>query len=622
MGREAELQTLVEGLSMPYARSSSCVIVTGVEGVGKTRLIQEFVDYLQGKQRPAIVVELTRADMMQSELGLVKLAASRTVSLKPELQRLVDAFKAAADRQEREGSDLAGTLIDLFEARSSSGWSPLTRCLFILEDFASWPEFKLREWRSAVRMLRSDESDIIQHLDFVLTGRDPDDTGNAWMDYGVGDLQPTTLLLPPLGAQATQDILTAMGVPRTRHPMLQAQAEGNPGQLIILGEEELAARAHASQQGFAASLFDLFPKGQHPLLHGTCALNQCCRDGLEILLKRKVTQEEWKEFIKQYQEVQKLPGFPGWTEAFRQQVCDYAEQEIKRPRWPDHLLREINDLCEILPDEMIRRQIVYFAPFFYFTKDLLKNVYHSVQAAALEAIMKARPEAFLEVDGLYQLSPELQRPVLAYAELTGFDRDGHFRAQVQEIWRQRQSTLQQQASDQAKEYEELQQRLRQCDQELDRQTKSYDSLVEAEQRQVETIRTTRVVETPRTSRVHRTLGGLAAELLGIFFLYNGIIFTKDFNVVYCTIGLGLVMAGIMGSLKSSPQPVFAPSSAPATREPVREAGGRGSPSHVRRLREYQLKTLKERKRSLSQRLQRIKRDQQEIEKQLELAYVY
>lgn len=604
---------------MPYARSSACLQLSGPVGIGKTRLVKELLAQLKQRQRSIWVLALDKQTLLEGGPTLV--SALQVQGLKPDLERLAELFRQSARAGE---GDLAQILIDLFESRSRSGWTPLTRLVFVLEDFAAWPEFKLREWRSAVRMLGADESNIIEHIDFVVTGHDAEDLSQAWQDYGLAEVSVVPLVLSPLTAPAAEALLHALGVPGPRHRPLVEQAQGMPATLLALAEKENAARAEASQLSLVEALFDDFPSRFHPLLHAGAALHQLARDGIEILLKRPLLGEEWKEFARLCREALQEAGVTSWGADFRQQILEYAQQVLKRPAFPDNLVRAINELTDILPDEMVRRQIVFFSPFFYFTSDLLKEVYPG-QSAALEAMLKARPEAFIEVEGLYQLSPELQRPVLAYAELTGFDRDGQTRSRVQKLWKLRQEGLRKDIEQQEKDYQDLQQRLDSCSRELDRQLKSYQNLVEDENRLREAQIVKTVAPRPQRSgptRLHRTIGGIAAEVLGIFFLYNGIIFTRDFNVVYCFIGLVLVMGGIMGNI-GSPQPAFAQSAPVAPRAPVENrATENATPSHLRRLREYQVKTLQERKRSLQQRMQRMKKSLQETENRLQQAYVY
>lgn len=614
LGRQRDLQALQDGLSLPFAKGSSCVQVTGPEGAGKTRLVAELLQDLRRRQRSAIVISLARDSLADPEADLRALALASTRALKPDLQRLADSLRAAADADTSNGLDLSAEMIERYRQRASSGWSPLTRCIFVLEDLATWPEFKLREWRTFVRTLGADESNLRDSLDFIATGRDPDELATIWGEYGLPEARVNRLALGPLTAPEVSDLLAALGVPATRADVLRDQAEGWPGRLVALADEALQANEHADRQNFARELYARSEARTHPFWYALGALNQLGRDLCEALLRRDIPGEEWKLFLQQIRETQAMPGFPGWTPDFRQQLCRHAEQVLRLPRWPENLVRELNELAEVMPDEGLRRLLVHFSPFFYFAPALLKDVYGPA-AAPLEAFLVAHPEAFLEVEGQFQLAPQLQRPTLAYAEMTGFDRDGRIRAQVQQLWKARQDALNKEAQEQDQAYEELNGRLDQCNRELERHANELRKLLEQEQRVQQQTLVSRPAPQKSNSRMHRTLGGIAAEVLGIFFLYNGIIFTAEFNATYCLIGLVLVMAGIMGNL-TGPVTVTAPRAAnPAP--PVEPM-----PSHVMRLREYQVKTLVERRKALQQRLQKAKRSREEIDRRLEQAYVY
>lgn len=615
VGRQNDLQALQDGLSLPFAKASSCVLVDGPDGAGKTRLVAELIQELRRRQRSAIVIRLDREALAAAEADLRALALASVQALKPELQRLADGLLAAARSPEAPADDLAALLIDRFRQRAASGWSPLTRCIFVLDDFAAWPEFKLREWRAVVRTLGADESSIHDSLDFIATARDADDLASIWADYGLPQARVTRLTLGPLAAPEVAELLTALGVPPGRADVVREQAEGWPGRLVEMAEQALQANEQADRLSFARALYDQSESRFHPWWYALGALNQLGRDLCEALLRRGVASEEWKLFLQQIREAQSMTGFPGWTADFRQQLCRHAEQVLRLPRWPENLVRELNELAEILPDEGIRRLLVHFSPFFYFSPKLLKDVYGS-GSPPLEAFLVAHPEAFIEVEGQYQLAPQLQRSILAYAEMTGFDRDGKIRAQVQQLWKARQDALSKEAQEHDQAYGELTNRLDQCNRELERHANELRKLLEQEQRvQQQQTLVSRQAPPKNNSRMHRTLGGIAAEVLGIFFLYNGIIFTAEFNATYCLIGLVLVMAGIMGNL-SGPVTVTAPRAANPT-PPVEPM-----PSHVMRLREYQVKTLVERRKALQQRLQKAKRSREEIDRRLEQAYVY
>lgn len=564
IGRERLISRILELLATSgRERRASAQFIWGPHGLGKSALLGEVRRRLLATSGAPLVIELHPApangySAVSSFLHVRTDAASRPLAAWIQGWKQRQAENPAVPLPAFAGAATALAVSPWVElAQHLLETEPQTRLVFLFDDIDRWPPAAVADLQEQVILPLAEVADLRPRLDVILTGSSVS-SGDQFFELTWSSAIPHVhkhALLPLTEDEARRLALT-MGAPADNLPTLLAQAEGSPGRI-----RELVDASAPVPRTEAAERLDGAMKGLDPrlrrLLYAASFLDQLCADGLSALLRQKIDHEQVD--VVRFHLASHIPGYSGQPELPEyirlgvRQWCE-AQPNLGLPKVDAATANNLNQILRTFPQERVRRQLRWFLPFRFFTRDLLLRIFPREGGELFEFVQANLGLFALTEDQAYQLAPAYQAVLSEYARLLQYRTDDAILARLREAWAARRHELeaQQQAAQEAlSAHEKTLETVEKDLSELDgRHAQERDRVAAIRQRQAHMR--AQAAPPPRQSRI--SLGSVLLEVGGIVCLYVSILFSSTLNPIYFCVGVALIGLGIFSAIQRRPEP--------------------------------------------------------------------
>jgi tetratricopeptide (TPR) repeat protein len=238
-GREAPLQRLREAFVLAQGGAGTCLLVEGEEGIGKTRLVDEFLKGLPGGDRHLLLGSFTASGGVGGITGAIRDRFG--ARLEAELLRRLGSGPEVAAFTRLVGGEAAGMAGDAFGQccarllRSLAAGGPV---VWVLDD----AHLASPVGRDALLSLAGAAADLPALL--LLTARSVTESGSLSLDTGLSRLRNfRKIILPRLTREEVEELLgAAFGSDVTARELAGAVTERSDGVPLFVLEMIAALR--------------------------------------------------------------------------------------------------------------------------------------------------------------------------------------------------------------------------------------------------------------------------------------------------------------------------------------------------------------------------------------------
>ena len=588
IGRNEEIDFLIKELSRSTQFHGPPLVffVKGGEGSGKKSLFTRLQEQLEAAEVSFLWIRPRELHYISTPEELPEFFARSVECLDPAFQARIDRFvesmvksRSASSLEHEEETRAAATsgagkgaggspALSPESQQKSESWMvdfkryildqekdvevPLRapRAIIVLDNYDSLSTAK-KEW--IARFIVEPVSALVPAYDirFLLSGEQSISENPIWRSFWKNlATDIAEMELPPFTMEEVEEYLATVGLPDRLAAQILEESEGIPSRIAdsvasLSGEEEALHRTDS---------IDLILKDrtseQRNWLFCASFADEITEETLRLFLGNEEAEAAFMWLNKLRDDIfQRRDQRVSMKLAVRDAVRRWLQRNEKAKfREYQRMAQSFAEVTGVIPDGEHREKLAQLSAFNYFNPELLSAVFEETADSYLTFIKHNR-QHFRVAGPNLQLVKSLQSPVANYRRLVQQEHSRSLLERIGSAWkRKRDSTI--------REMNEVEERIhveRSAVEEIERELNVATKMISLVSESHKDARNSQG-ESPRVGKElsrARNPTSLLLEATGTIVLYFSILFSNEFSLGYCTLGVLIILIGIFWPQRSA-----------------------------------------------------------------------